>query len=395
MGRELNRPENWSKSLMTFSKRKSNLIKKARKMSASCNIDIAVVAFSPADRLNIFCSKDRKKEEKHQSSLSTSDPTSDPTSTPTPKHWRGRVDHEPLTTSLVKGDGRGTPSNLAPSTPLLKRRSMHLEQLVRRSEIELEVMEASLREYEPDQKHEPSPAELLCCEDNLKRSLCLVTEKKYQMDVETQYVRRPFLYSYNCGLNELLLGAQRQTGNPHCVQHHNWIIDSNSFHGSVVKASGSHRMNLSIPGFPVSPFQSNLTTQHNHYLAAMPLPQFPAIGGNTSSYPDPNFILPPHYELSTATVSESQNIPHNTAATGNEVQLPAHLNHQANPTTDEGPGNLDVPDPLSTEAMLADVASPSLDGAVDQEGISSWELDGYALAEDLTNLDDIEIVFQT
>ncbi|XP_031396914.1 agamous-like MADS-box protein AGL104 [Punica granatum] len=59
MGRELNRPENWSKSLMTFSKRKSNLIKKARKMSASCNIDIAVVAFSPADRLNIFCSKDR------------------------------------------------------------------------------------------------------------------------------------------------------------------------------------------------------------------------------------------------------------------------------------------------------------------------------------------------
>ncbi|XP_031398640.1 uncharacterized protein LOC116209199 [Punica granatum] len=340
-------------------------------------------------------------------------------------------------------------------------------------------MEASLREYEPDQKHEPSPAELLCCEDNLKRSLCLVTEKKkmllgtmttiyrplafqYQMDVETQYVRRPFLYSYNCGLNELLLGAQRQTGNPHCVQHHNWIIDSNSFHGSVVKASGSHRMNLSIPGFPVSPFQaapgqshapimiqqsytqefsyylSNLTTQHNHYLAAMPLPQFPAIGGNTSSYPDPNFILPPHYELSTATVSESQNIPQNlsppvlgpffnnlsssnifvgggsntavvgggsntavvgggsnTAATGNEVQLPAHLNHQANPTTDEGPGNLDVPDPLSTEAMLADVASPSLDGAVDQEGISSWELDGYALAEDLTNLDDIEIVFQT
>ncbi|OWM82227.1 hypothetical protein CDL15_Pgr001801 [Punica granatum] len=305
--------------------------------------------------------------------------------------------------------------------------SKHLEQLVRRSEIELEVMEASLREYEPDQKHEPSPAELLCCEDNLKRSLCLVTEKK--MDVETQYVRRPFLYSYNCGLNELLLGAQRQTGNPHCVQHHNWIIDSNSFHGSVVKASGSHRMNLSIPGFPVSPFQSNLTTQHNHYLAAMPLPQFPAIGGNTSSYPDPNFILPPHYELSTATVSESQNIPQNlsppvlgpffnnlsssnifvgggsntavvgggsnTAATGNEVQLPAHLNHQANPTTDEGPGNLDVPDPLSTEAMLADVASPSLDGAVDQEGISSWELDGYALAEDLTNLDDIEIVFQT
>lgn len=55
----LKKPENRTRCLVTFSKRKSSLIKKARNLSVSCGIDIALVAFSPAARPNMFCSQDR------------------------------------------------------------------------------------------------------------------------------------------------------------------------------------------------------------------------------------------------------------------------------------------------------------------------------------------------
>ncbi|KAH9772534.1 Agamous-like MADS-box protein AGL8 [Citrus sinensis] len=61
MGRkklQLQRIENKSRCQVTFSKRRSGLIKKARELSVLCDVDLALVIFSSRGRLYEFCSAD-------------------------------------------------------------------------------------------------------------------------------------------------------------------------------------------------------------------------------------------------------------------------------------------------------------------------------------------------
>ncbi|XP_024956851.1 MADS-box transcription factor 14-like isoform X4 [Citrus sinensis] len=65
MGRkklQLQRIENKSRCQVTFSKRRSGLIKKARELSVLCDVDLALVIFSSRGRLYEFCSADRQLE---------------------------------------------------------------------------------------------------------------------------------------------------------------------------------------------------------------------------------------------------------------------------------------------------------------------------------------------
>nr|ACB72866.1 flowering locus C variant [Citrus trifoliata] len=61
MGRtklQLQRIEDKSRCPVTFSKRRSGLIKKARELSVLCDVDLALVIFSSRGRLYEFCSAD-------------------------------------------------------------------------------------------------------------------------------------------------------------------------------------------------------------------------------------------------------------------------------------------------------------------------------------------------
>ncbi|EOA36414.1 hypothetical protein CARUB_v10010907mg [Capsella rubella] len=62
MGRvklEIKRIENTTNRQVTFSKRRNGLIKKAYELSVLCDIDIALIMFSPSDRLSLFSGKTR------------------------------------------------------------------------------------------------------------------------------------------------------------------------------------------------------------------------------------------------------------------------------------------------------------------------------------------------
>ncbi|CAH8351814.1 unnamed protein product [Eruca vesicaria subsp. sativa] len=62
MGRvklEIKRIENNTNRQVTFSKRRNGLIKKAYELSILCDIDIALIMFSPSDRLSLFSGKTR------------------------------------------------------------------------------------------------------------------------------------------------------------------------------------------------------------------------------------------------------------------------------------------------------------------------------------------------
>ena len=61
MGRkiEIKKIEETSKRQVTFSKRRSTLLKKAKEIAISGDVDVLLVAFSTAQRLSKFCSKNR------------------------------------------------------------------------------------------------------------------------------------------------------------------------------------------------------------------------------------------------------------------------------------------------------------------------------------------------
>nr|AXR70635.1 MADS-box 13 [Momordica dioica] len=65
MGRvklQIKRIENTSNRQVTYSKRKNGLIKKAYELSILCDIDIALIMFSPSDRLSAFSGETRIEE---------------------------------------------------------------------------------------------------------------------------------------------------------------------------------------------------------------------------------------------------------------------------------------------------------------------------------------------
>ncbi|WMV26187.1 hypothetical protein MTR67_019572 [Solanum verrucosum] len=61
MGRkiEIKKIEETTKRQVTFSKRRSSLLKKAEEVAICCDVDVLFIAFSPSGRLNKFCCQQR------------------------------------------------------------------------------------------------------------------------------------------------------------------------------------------------------------------------------------------------------------------------------------------------------------------------------------------------
>ncbi|KAL1540827.1 hypothetical protein AAHA92_25120 [Salvia divinorum] len=61
MGRKIDmkKIENVTKCQVTFSKRRSSLMKKANEIAVCCDVDVAFVAFSPSGRVSKFCNEKR------------------------------------------------------------------------------------------------------------------------------------------------------------------------------------------------------------------------------------------------------------------------------------------------------------------------------------------------
>ncbi|KAI5669936.1 hypothetical protein M9H77_19789 [Catharanthus roseus] len=64
MGRkiEMKKIEDNAKCQVTFAKRRNSLLKKAEEIKVSCDVDVALVAFSPAGRISQFSNKERMED---------------------------------------------------------------------------------------------------------------------------------------------------------------------------------------------------------------------------------------------------------------------------------------------------------------------------------------------
>ncbi|KAL2246580.1 UNVERIFIED_CONTAM: Agamous-like MADS-box protein [Sesamum indicum] len=68
MGRKIDmkKIEDITRCQVTFSKRRSSLMKKANEIAVCCDVDVAFVAFSPSGRISKFCNQRRIEDVLHR-----------------------------------------------------------------------------------------------------------------------------------------------------------------------------------------------------------------------------------------------------------------------------------------------------------------------------------------
>ncbi|KAH7846603.1 hypothetical protein Vadar_015975 [Vaccinium darrowii] len=149
MGRvklQIKKIENTTNRQVTFSKRRNGLIKKAYELSVLCDVDVALIMFSPSGRLSIF-SGNRSIEEIMARYLNL------------PEHERGRLhNQEYLHRALAKLKGETDRSYQVASPVSADSQVEELQQEILRCKSQLEDMDRRLRIFEGD----PSEMTTLC-----------------------------------------------------------------------------------------------------------------------------------------------------------------------------------------------------------------------------------------
>ncbi|PIN15385.1 MADS box transcription factor [Handroanthus impetiginosus] len=174
MGRvklQIKKIENTTNRQVTFSKRRNGLIKKAYELSVLCDVDVALIMFSPSGRLSIF-SGNRSIEEIMARYVNL------------PEHERGRLQNqEYLQRALGKLKSEaGRSYQAATSSPpasTIDSQVEEIQQEMLKYKCQLEDMEKKLRIYEGD----PSQITMLCeaeyREQVLEENLKQVRMRKY------------------------------------------------------------------------------------------------------------------------------------------------------------------------------------------------------------------------
>ncbi|KAL5982099.1 hypothetical protein ACLOJK_016168 [Asimina triloba] len=183
MGRvklQIKRIENNTNRQVTFSKRRNGLIKKAYELSILCDIDIALIMFSPSGRLSHFSGKRRIEDV--------------------------------LTRYINLPDlDRGSPLQ----------NPEELQQEISRYQHQLQLAEERLRIFEPDPLKITSIGEFESCEKFLVEALSRVNERK-------KYLLSNHLSSYDPSSIQMYLESQEGMPSSFDNEVVNWLPDNNA-----------------------------------------------------------------------------------------------------------------------------------------------------------------------
>ncbi|CAL5037626.1 unnamed protein product [Urochloa decumbens] len=171
MGRvklQIKRIENNTNRQVTFSKRRNGLIKKAYELSVLCDIDIALIMFSPSNRLSHFSGRHRMEDviERYVN---------------LPEHDRGGIvrNREYLIKMLTQLKCEGDiAEQLTPNKGPVNSNLEELHQEIRKHQHQLQAMEERLRMFEPDPAALASMNEVEAAEKFLMDILTRVEERK-------------------------------------------------------------------------------------------------------------------------------------------------------------------------------------------------------------------------
>ncbi|CAN6936285.1 unnamed protein product [Brassica oleracea] len=146
---------------ITYSKRKKGLIKKAYELSTLCDIDLALLMFSPSDRLCIFSSETRI-EDVLAKYINLPDQERE-------KYYLLRTLEQ-----LKSENDMAFQINEPRFLSLLQ----ELEKELCRLQQQLQISEEELRKFEPDPVRFTSMEEMEACENHLLSTLTLVVQRR-------------------------------------------------------------------------------------------------------------------------------------------------------------------------------------------------------------------------
>ncbi|KAF8109906.1 hypothetical protein N665_0089s0026 [Sinapis alba] len=195
MGRvklEIKRIENTTNRQVTFSKRRNGLIKKAYELSILCDIDIALIMFSPSDRLSLFSGKTRIE-----------DVFARFINLPNQEREKDIQSKEYLLRILQQLKTENDIALQITNPAAVKSDVEELEQEVCRLQQQLQMAEEELRRYEPDPARFTSMEDYDVCEKQLLDTLTHVVQRRehllrghlpsYEASTMQQSVVGPFL----------------------------------------------------------------------------------------------------------------------------------------------------------------------------------------------------------
>ncbi|CAK8537444.1 unnamed protein product [Lathyrus sativus] len=213
MGRvklEIKRIENTTNRQVTFSKRRNGLIKKAYELSILCDIDIALIMFSPSNRLSHFSGK-RRIEDVLTRYINLPDQERD----------KGIHNKEYLLRTLQQLRSENDIALHMSNPGDINSEIEELQQEVSRLQQQLQIAEEQIRIYEPDPLKMTSMAELETSEKNVVETLARVIQRK-ELLLNNQ------LSSYDPS------GIQ---GMPSTFENVGWLQDGSQNHQNIFDAS--------------------------------------------------------------------------------------------------------------------------------------------------------------
>ncbi|KAL5725374.1 hypothetical protein ACHQM5_008526 [Ranunculus cassubicifolius] len=213
MGRvklQIKRIENNTNRQVTFSKRRNGLIKKAYELSVLCDIDIALIMFSPSQRLSHFSGK-RRIEDVLARFINM------------PDHDRGGTiqNREYLIRTLKKVK---TENDMALQLANPTAVNTHVEQLqqeIAAFQQQIQLTEDQLRNFEPDLLRVTSMDELDSCEKQLLDVLTRIGQRK-------NYLLSNHLSSYDPSSLQMYLDSQDGMTTSSENKEVNWFPDQNA-----------------------------------------------------------------------------------------------------------------------------------------------------------------------
>uniref|UniRef100_A0A2C9WE93 MADS-box domain-containing protein n=1 Tax=Manihot esculenta TaxID=3983 RepID=A0A2C9WE93_MANES len=222
MGRvklEIKKIENNTNRQVTFSKRRNGLIKKAYELSILCDIDIALIMFSPSGRLSHFSGKKRIED--------------------VFARYVNLPDQE-----------REHPSAINSDVEELQHEVASLQQ-------QLQIAEEQMRLYEPDPLKISSMGELESCEKNLVDTLQSVMQRKeYLLSNQIAYDPSSMQQGMTTSFENEVIG---------------WMPDGGQNHTQIFDASASLN-NLSSNGEAHSMAECHVTNPNDHNFSTWPQP---------------------------------------------------------------------------------------------------------------------------
>ncbi|KAK7301270.1 hypothetical protein RJT34_12131 [Clitoria ternatea] len=223
MGRvklEIKRIENATNRQVTFSKRRNGLIKKAYELSILCDIDIALIMFSPG-KLSYFSSK-RRIEDVFIRYINLPDQERDnAVSFPELPYRRGIQNKEYLLRTLQQLRNENDIALQLANPGDINSEIEELQQEVNRLQHQLQIAEEQIRIYEPDPLKMTSIGELETNEKNLVDILTRVIQRK-------EYLLSNHISSYD---------PSNIQGIPTSFENVSWLQDESQNHPQIFDAS--------------------------------------------------------------------------------------------------------------------------------------------------------------